>query len=133
MKNFILIISTLFILDMSCVVSRIPQKIDSSQFIGTWVDEEDNDHQWIFTDANLTIKYPGSVDDKYSYSVSTTSPQCGESVSTTSGFTFLSLTDLNSKEQSCYYVNGFAEVTPGRKTLSLSEFNRSGAIVFVKQ
>lgn len=110
------------------------QEVQEKLFVGTWVDEEDSNHKWVFTKGQLTIKYTGSEDDVYTYKISTAGLQCGHQVSQGGEYYYLEIVNTNDlNDKTCYIVNGFAEVTPGRKTLSLSQVGRGGYTLFIKQ
>lgn len=135
MKTFI-IPPLLILISLSCIVlpnnAQLPDT-DKSKYIGTWISEDNNLQKWVFTKEKLTVKHPGRSDYVYSYTLSASSPQCGRKVPTDVGFTFLSIKEISTNDTTCFYVNGFAETTPGRKTLSISEFNRTGALILIKQ
>lgn len=136
MKNKIAIASIIgaLLIFSSFLMKSELQEINRGDFLGTWVNENDNGNQWVFTQDRLTIKHSGSEDAIYTYGISNASSQCGIQVPTSDGETYLSITRIDSPSNTtCFLVNGFAEVTPGQKTLSVSQIQRGGVTLFVKQ
>lgn len=136
MKKIIVSTLLLSMLIACSAFSVLPknQEITRSQFIGTWINEEDFGNQWVFDNQHLTIKHEGYDNDVYSYNISTSSPQCGIEINTTTGDHYLQITKVDDPDdKTCFLINGFAEVTIGRKTLSISQVDRGGFSIFVKQ
>jgi len=130
-NKYIFILNLILLLSSVLMLSGFQYSIESEQdtsIVGTWVSKEDPNSVWIFKeDGTLIVKYEGVPNDYYTYRISSTSPQCGKNVQTGPNITFLELTEENSKQQYCYYINGITD-----ETLSLSMFNKGGVIIFQK-
>lgn len=106
----------------------------NQEFNGTWISEEDPNWKMVFTQDECKWYYENELTENYYFSISNSTPQCGYEVpveSTTSYLKFISKD--NSNDIICYEINGFAETTPGRKTLSIRAVGRGGHMLFIKQ
>lgn len=101
-----------------------------STIIGTWVSVNDNNWRFKFnTDSTCSSIYLGDETYNYTYKISNTSPQCGQTVDINQYSNYLQLINVNdSTDNICYLLNGITN-----KNLSLSPIDQGGAFVFVKQ
>lgn len=100
-----------------------------STLLGTWISEEDNNWKLEFKNDTCLSTYIGSSTDTYKYTISNTSPQCGEVVDIDQYSNYLQLTNVSdTTDKICYLINGVTDTA-----LSLSPINRGGAFVFTKQ
>jgi hypothetical protein len=94
---------------------------------GTWISENDNSYKMVFSGSNCTWLYTGQPSTTYSFTVSNTSPQCGEVVPV--GNDYLKLVNLNDNNDiMCYEIYGLSETT-----LTLRPIDKSGVLVFNRQ
>lgn len=110
---------------MSKVFGQDPE---NKSIVGTWVSEEDNTWKLVFASDSTCKQYSeNNLMETDNYVLSNTSPQCGINVAINGKSLFLSLKDISDGEELCYYVNGITD-----KVLSLTYFNRGGAMVFLR-
>ncbi|MFD1874304.1 hypothetical protein [Hymenobacter bucti] len=112
----------------SCLGFVPPPATDQQLILGTWVCETDKNWKLVFTKAICTQYYSGQASEVDRYTLSNTSPQCGEQVPVEESTSYLQLTQLSNKEVTCYELNGVTA-----KTLSLRPIHKGGALVFIKQ
>ena len=60
-----------------------------AQLCGTWLLDEDSKSKLVFTLGKVDEYYDGNLSGSYSYTVSETSPQCGENVPEGPKFTYM--------------------------------------------
>nr|WP_294899732.1 hypothetical protein [uncultured Pedobacter sp.] len=101
-----------------------------STIVGSWKSQGDNNWKFIFkTDSTCSSTYSGGETYNYTYKISNTSPQCGETVVIDNYTNYLQLTNISdSTDKICYLINGITSTN-----LSLSPIDRGGAFVFIKQ
>ncbi len=104
--------------------------IVSKSIVGTWIAEKDSKSKWVFTsDLKCKRYYDSVLLSTYTYSISNTSPQCGETVPVEQHTSYLKLTKegpVNSKR--CYEINGITA-----EKLSLRVVDRGGLLLFDRQ
>ena len=106
-----------------------PAPHQDSTIVGTWISEEDSSWTLMFTAGNKCFDYyEEALTDSSTYSISNTSPQCGQNVPVGNYTEYLQLTSLKNGDKTCYEVNGITS-----KTLSLSVIDKGGAFVFNRQ
>ncbi len=111
---------------LSCYV--FGQDTDDKSIIGTWVSESDNTWKLVFASDGKCQQYSeNNLSGTDSYTLSNTTPQCGEDVVVDDKSLFLSLKDLSTGDELCYYVNGITD-----RTLSLNYFNGGSVLVFLR-
>ena len=124
--KYIIIILTLLITSSETETSQ--------EFIGTWISEEDPNWKMVFTQAECTWYYENEITEHYYYTVANSSPQCDLEVPIETYTSYLTLTSkTDPKDKLCYEINGFAETTIRRKTLSIRSLGKGGFFLFVKQ
>lgn len=100
-----------------------------ASIIGTWISQEDNNYKLVFNGNTCTWIYSGQPNTTYSFSLSNTSPQCGEVVPVTSELNYLRLVNSsNSNETLCYEIYSLTETT-----LTLRPIEKSGFLIFNRQ
>ncbi len=91
--------------------------------IGTWVSEEDSNWKIKFNDDGTCLwYYTNEITDTYTYTITTTTPQCGYEVKTGSEYNYLKLIDTNGGEN-CYEILGVDSLTLSISTISLGVKN----------
>jgi hypothetical protein len=95
---------------------------------GTWISQRDHKSKWVFTADSMRMYYNNEALFTFTYTVSNSSPQCGQQVKTGPHLAFLSLKNVKSGHEQCYYINGLTD-----STLSLSPFGRANILFFKKQ
>lgn len=98
--------------------------------IGTFISEEDPQYSMVFsTNGKCYDYYSGNLAGTYSYSLSNTSPQCGQDilVDESQETSYLSLTDDSNGVPTCYEINGVSSV------LSLTQISTQKVMIFNKQ
>lgn len=124
-KLTLLILIPLFLLVSFRVL--IAQK-ENNKLVGIWISTEDTKWVWDFkTDGKLYSYYEGKLINTYSYSVESTSPQCGKVVDVGVNFSYLKLIDLSDQNAQCYEFYGFSD-----EYLQLKRFDYSGFMNFKK-
>lgn len=100
----------------------------SSNLIGTWTNEDDSNWKIEFS-ANNTCKwyYNSHVTDTFVYSISTTSPQCGQQVKTGGAEDFY-LVLSNLEDNICYEILGV-----NNENLSLNKIDVATKIFFFQK
>jgi len=103
---------------------------EKEDIIGTWVSEDTPEWKWVFkSDGKCYDYYNGVLTDTYTYTLSTTSPQCGQVVPTGDKFTYLKLVnDKDSNLTFCYEVFSL-----DKTNLEIRMFDRASFLRFVKQ
>ena len=103
---------------------------EKEDIIGTWVSEDTPEWKRIFKeDGKCYDYYNGVLTDTYTYTLSTTSPQCGQVVPTGDKFTYLKLVnDKDSNLTFCYEVFSL-----DKTNLEIRMFDRASFLRFVKQ
>ena len=103
---------------------------EKEDIIGTWVSEDTPEWKWVFkSDGKCYDYYNGVLTDTYTYTLSTTSPQCGQVVPTGDKFTYLKLVnDKDSNLTFCYEVFSL-----DKTNLEIRMFDRANFLRFVKQ
>jgi len=101
---------------------------ENNDLAGTWISTEDTKWVWDFkTDGKLYSYYEGKLIDTYSYSVETTSPQCGKVVDVGANFSYLKLIDLSDQYSECYEFYSFSD-----EYIQLRRFDQSKFMSFKK-
>ncbi|MBD1396889.1 hypothetical protein H9Q13_06910 [Pontibacter sp. JH31] len=96
---------------------------------GTWRSEEDNNWKLIFTAEGICYQYyQDDLLETDTYTLSNTSPQCDQDVTVDAHTSYLQLENMETKDRTCYEVNGLTA-----NTLSLRPLTMGGAMVFRKQ
>ena len=102
---------------------------DTQLVLGTWISENDSKSVWVFETNNICKRYYNNeLRATYSFSISQSSPQCGQQVDQSGLHTYLSLTKSSDNEQTCYFINGLTT-----QKLSINAFDRSQILVFNKK
>jgi len=97
--------------------------------IGSWISEADSNYKMVFNGNTCTWVYSGQPNVTYTFTLSNTSPQCGEIVPVTTELNYLKLVNPNNnQEQYCYEIYGLSETT-----LTLRPVDKSGFMVFNRQ
>jgi ABC-type enterochelin transport system permease subunit len=100
-----------------------------ASIIGSWISEEDSNYKMVFNGSTCTWLYTGQPSVTYHFTLSNTSPQCGERVPVTTEMNYLKLVNANnSEEQYCYEIYSLSETT-----LTLRPVDKSGFLVFNRQ
>ena len=100
-----------------------------ASIIGSWISEEDSNYKMVFNGSTCTWLYNGQPTVTYHFTLSNTSPQCGETVPVTTEMNYLKLVNANnSEEQYCYEIYSLSETT-----LTLRPVDKSGFLVFNRQ
>lgn len=127
MKTKIRIIVTVVI--STILISFTTNQNQDASIIGTWISQEDNNYKLVFNGNTCTWIYSGQPNTTYSFSLSNTSPQCGEVVPVTSELNYLRLVNSsNSNETLCYEIYSLTETT-----LTLRPIEKSGFLIFNRQ
>ncbi len=127
MKTKIRIIVTVVI--STILISFTTNQNQDASIIGTWISQEDNNYKLVFNGNTCTWIYSGQSNTTYSFSLSNTSPQCGEVVPVTSELNYLRLVNSsNSNETLCYEIYSLTETT-----LTLRPIEKSGFLIFNRQ
>lgn len=91
--------------------------------IGTWVSEEDSNWKIKFNDDGTCLwYYTNEITDTYTYTITTTTPQCGYEVKTGSEYYYLKLIDADGGEN-CYEILGVDSLSLSISTISLGVKN----------
>ena len=103
---------------------------EKEDIIGTWVSEDTPEWKRIFKeDGKCYDYYNGALTNTYNYTLSTTSPQCGQVVPTGDKFTYLKLVDdKDSNFTFCYEVFSL-----DKTNLEIRMFNNADFLRFVRQ
>lgn len=124
-KSTLLILIPLFLLVSFRVLNA--QK-ENNELVGIWISTDDTNWVWDFrSDGKLYSYYEGKLSNTYSYSVETTSPQCGKVVDVGANFSYLKLIDLSDQNAQCYEFYGFSD-----EYIQLKRFDYSGFMNFKK-
>lgn len=127
MKTKIRIIVTVVI--STILISFTTNQNQDASIIGTWISQEDNNYKLVFNGNTCTWIYSGQPNTTYSFSLSNTSPQCGEVVPVTSELNYLRLVNSsNSNETLCYEIYSLTETK-----LTLRPIEKSGFLIFNRQ
>jgi hypothetical protein len=127
LKTKIRIIVTVVI--STILISFTTNQNQDASIIGTWISQEDNNYKLVFNGNTCTWIYSGQSNTTYSFSLSNTSPQCGEVVPVTSELNYLRLVNSsNSNETLCYEIYSLTETT-----LTLRPIEKSGFLIFNRQ
>lgn len=122
MKKLISICLLFFVFTFSCKAQSQLQQVNSvsNQLIGTWISEDDTNWKIQFnTNGNCYWYYTNEDTEVFSYSISTTSPQCGYEVRVnTADDYYLKLTDSDN-EVICYEILGVDSSTLSLSTIGL--------------
>lgn|SRR5690606_24919626 len=81
----------------------------NSKIIGTWISEEDSNWKIIFNSQGICYwSYNNVITETFSYSISTTSPQCDYNVrtNTSEDFYLKIINQGDNNEQLCYEILG---------------------------
>lgn len=96
---------------------------------GTWISEEDNNYRMVFNGTTCTWLYTGQSPTTFSFTLSNTSPQCGEVVPIGNELIYLKLVNLNnSNDILCYEIYSLSATT-----LTLRPIDKSGFLIFNRQ
>ncbi len=89
--------------------------------IGTWISEEDTSWKIVFNSQGICYwYYDNELTETFSYSISTTSPQCGYNVRSNVGEDFyLKLIDQEDSTQSCYEILGVNDENLSLSTIDI--------------
>lgn len=100
-----------------------------ASIIGTWISEEDHNYKMVFNGNTCSWVYSGQPTTTYSFTLSNSSPQCGEVVPVTTESNYLKLVNVNNNSDTmCYEVYSLSETT-----LTLRPIDKSGFLVFNRQ
>lgn len=115
---------------ISTVVSSFTIYQDQDTSIeGTWISEEDNNYRMVFNGTTCTWLYTGQSPTTFSFTLSNTSPQCGEVVPIGNELIYLKLVNLNnSNDILCYEIYSLSATT-----LTLRPIDKSGFLIFNRQ
>ena len=103
-------------------------KVEAS-IVGTWVSEEDTNWKIIFTSSTSKWYYQNVLINQYSYTLSNTTPQCGETVSITSQTNYLQITNsADPNDKTCYEVFGIS-----MESLTISMIGSAKLLMFDRQ
>ena len=100
-----------------------------ASIIGSWISEEDHNYKMVFNGNTCSWVYSGQPTTTYSFTLSNSSPQCGEVVPVTTASNYLKLVNVNNNSDTmCYEVYSLSETT-----LTLRPIDKSGFLVFNRQ
>jgi hypothetical protein len=100
-----------------------------ASIIGSWISEEDHNYKMVFSGNTCAWIYSGQPTTTYSFTLSNSSPQCGEVVPVTTASNYLKLVNVNNNSDTmCYEVYSLSETT-----LTLRPIDKSGFLVFNRQ
>lgn len=100
--------------------------IQEASIIGSWISEKDHNYKMVFSGNTCTWIYSGQPTSTYSFTLSNSSPQCGEVVPVTTASNYLKLVNVNNNSDTmCYEVYSLSETT-----LTLRPIDKSGFLVF---
>lgn len=103
---------------------------ESQDIIGTWKSDDTPDWKLEFK-ANGTCfwYFPGEPTEEFTYSIETTSPQCGKEVDTGVNFSYIKLINVNDENNRyCYEVLSLND-----EYLQIRFLDRGGNTLFKKQ
>lgn len=103
---------------------------DSQNIKGTWINEETPEWKWVISsDGKCYDYYKGSLETTYTFTLETTSPQCGQEVPTGEFFLYLKLVDVSDiSEVYCYEIASLSD-----QYLQIRYLPRSKFMLFKKQ
>ncbi|WP_445915304.1 hypothetical protein [Flavobacterium sp.] len=123
----IILIQLIMVLSILNTVSHL--EVSHTSIVGTWVSENDAKSKWVFSSDGKCMKYNGNeIIGRYSYKLSDSTFQCGETVKKIKNVSFLSLSDVEDNSQYCYYLEGLTEVR-----MTLNPFNSSKFFTYKRQ
>jgi hypothetical protein len=100
-----------------------------ASIIGSWISEEDQNYKMVFSGNTCTWVYSGQPTTTYSFTLSNSSPQCGEVVPITSETNYLKLVNVNNNTDiMCYEIYSLSATK-----LTLKPIDKSGFLVFNRQ
>jgi hypothetical protein len=100
-----------------------------ASIIGSWISEEDHNYKMVFSGNTCAWIYSGQPTTTYSFTLSNSSPQCGEVVPVTTASNYLKLVNVNNNSDTmCYEVYSLSETT-----LTLRPIDKSGFMIFNRQ
>jgi hypothetical protein len=100
-----------------------------ASIIGTWASEEDNNYKIVFNETTCSWLYSGQTTSTYNFTLSNTSPHCGQDVPITNETKYLRLINTtNTSDQICYEIYALSETT-----LTLRVVDQNGFLIFNRQ
>lgn len=123
------IISIVIVVIFSFLTSFTTKQNQDASIIGTWISQEDNNYKLVFNGNTCAWIYSGQPTTTYSFTLSNSSPQCGEVVPVTTESNYLKLVNVNNNSDTmCYEVYSLSETT-----LTLRPIEKSGFLIFNRQ
>ncbi|HMT97399.1 MAG TPA: hypothetical protein PKC62_11980 [Ferruginibacter sp.] len=119
MKNTLkLIISLLiFLFSYSYTNAQVQQPNLSTEIVGSWIAENDNNYKLVFTqDGHMKTYLSNVLSSDFIYSITT---QCNGQILNANYDIFLKLTDTEDNDTYCNFLNGIHTGNSGIKTLSI--------------
>ncbi|MDP4269358.1 MAG: hypothetical protein Q8909_04445 [Bacteroidota bacterium] len=96
-----------------------------ASIVGTWKFEEDSNSEIVFLPNNMCYRYySGVLNETDSWTISNTSPQCGETVPVDETTSYLQLKDIKFNDEDCWLINGIRD-----EFMSISPVGRGGVFV----
>lgn len=119
----------ILLMTASILTSFTTSPNQEASIIGTWISEEDNNYRMVFNGTTCTWLYTGQSPTTFSFTLSNTSPQCGEVVPIGNELIYLKLVNLNnSNDILCYEIYSLSATT-----LTLRPIDKSGFLIFNRQ
>lgn len=104
-------------------------RAQEASIVGTWISEEDSNWKMVFENNTCTWFYQNEITQTYNFSISNSSPQCGEDVYVNNNTEYLKITKTqNTSDEICYEIYGLSE-----QYLTLRVVNKSGFLIFNRQ
>lgn len=106
-----------------------PLRAQESSIIGTWVSEEDPNFKMVFEGNICTWLYASEPSGIFNFSLSNSTPQCGQEVLVDTETKYLHLIKTtNSTDEICYEIYGLTQ-----QYLTLRVIDKSGFLIFIRQ
>ena len=114
-----------FLLIFNTCLGQVPQQDITSKIIGTWVSEKDTNWTIEFTNEGVCYwNYPNEERDTFTYTISTTSPQCGyQVISDGTTYYYLKLENQEGNDSNCYEILGVNNQSLSLSTIGLGVKN----------
>ncbi|MCZ8089720.1 hypothetical protein [Flavobacterium sp.] len=112
----------------SFINEKILEQEDAS-ILGSWQSEEDSNFRIIFNGNTCTWTYTNEPSQTFNFTLSNSSPQCGESVLVNNQTKYLHLVSaIDSSDEICYEIYSLTNTT-----LTLRVIDSSGFLIFNRQ
>ena len=113
----------------SLLTSFTMRSNQEASIMGTWISEGDSSYKMVFNGNTCSWVYSGQPTTTYSFTLSNSSPQCGEVVPITTESNYLKLVNVNNNTDTmCYEIYSLSATK-----LTLRPIDKSGFLIFNRQ